>query len=105
MGALEQFHVDPDDIRRLADTFAATTSTISAVGLRNSLAAGVPDGLAETSVLGACGTAIAAVDRAALGAAAGMQTLGDATDTVISQFLAQDGNRAAEMTEMGLDLP
>ncbi|WP_067835618.1 hypothetical protein [Nocardia lijiangensis] len=105
MSALGQFHFDPDDVRQLADTFATTTSTISALGLANAPADGVTDGLAATSVLGACGSAITAVDRAALGAAAGMQTLGDTTGTAITQFLSEDADRAAGITNIGLDLP
>ncbi|MBF6076973.1 hypothetical protein ACWEPH_22130 [Nocardia beijingensis] len=105
MSALDQFHFDPDDIRQLADTFAATTSTISALGLANSLADGVTDGLAASRVLGACGTARAAIDGAMLRAAANMQTLGDTTDTAIAQFLTQDSARAAGFMDTGLDLP
>ncbi|TQM30644.1 type VII secretion target [Nocardia bhagyanarayanae] len=105
MSAFERLHFDPDDVRRLADTFATTTSTISRLGLANRPADGVTDGLAATSVLRACGSAIAAVDRAVLGAAAGMQTLGDTTGTAITQFLSGDANRADDIADIGLDLP
>ncbi|MEV0030587.1 hypothetical protein [Nocardia sp. NPDC050793] len=105
MSKLEQFHFDPDDVRRLADTFATTTSTISVLGKANRPVDGVTYGLAATRVLGACDNAITAVFGAVLAAAAGMQTLGDATSTTVTQFLSQDGDRAAEIATTGLDLP
>ncbi|MET8777627.1 hypothetical protein ABZV58_21705 [Nocardia sp. NPDC004654] len=102
---MEQFHFDPDDVRRLADTFATTTSMISVLGKRSRPVDGVTYGLVATRVVEACDRAITGVFGAALAAAAGMQALGDATSTTVTQFLSQDGDRAAEITTTGLDLP